>query len=401
MKSQDKGVVCLISAIFGIFAATYFGWRWHFFTVLGILFYFYKPKNDPKDLSNIFRQTGLVKKSGDLEEVPRIISQKGDTTLLTLPVGLSSRDFERKALAVSEALNATVDFKYHAGKIVMTVTKEKLQTLYQYEPVALGAVEIPIGHTLAGLKTLSFDGSYSNLLVGGLTRWGKSAFLRQALTNLIINSPSRLYLMDLKYGVEFDIFQPCRTVAGFATNEAEVRDSLEQIEKEIRERFHKFQKAGVSNIQDYNKRQNEMEHYIVVVDEYADLRDYGDIQERIDRIIRIGGGAGFHSIICTQRPSAETVRGTIKANIPVTLAFRTRNALNSRILLDSDDAAYLEYPGRAIYQTDQNQEVQVMFLEKDRARELVRPFYTKKESPKPKPKKGVLSLEEYTRFKDH
>lgn len=68
-------------------------------------------------------------------------------------------------------------------------------------------------------------------------------------------------------------------------------------------------------------------------------------------------------MLCTQRPSADVIPGLLKAQIHYTVAFRVRNQVNSRILLDCDDAANLPInPGRCIVQTSHNVQCQVPYM---------------------------------------
>jgi S-DNA-T family DNA segregation ATPase FtsK/SpoIIIE len=417
MKVLDR-TPAAISILFGPMAAAVTGSQlWYLFTFLGIIGLFYKPGTDYKSLTNLFRQTGLVKRTGDYEDTPKIIAQKeqdGITeTILSLPVGLSVKDFERKTEAISEARNSKISFQYQAGKVKMTEVKRKLKESYDFILIDIKTdLEIPIGYSVFGLETLSFDSSYANLLVGGLTRWGKSVFLRGAICTLICKSDTKLILIDLKYGVEFSTFKNCSNVTGYATDEEQARKALKKVEKEMNNRYREFQSEGVVNIQEYNQKTGRyMERQMVIVDEYANLTEYPDIQETMDKIIRMCGGAGIHCIVCTQRPSADVIKSTIKANIPATVAFRTRNYINSRILLDETGAEEIETRGRAIFQTDGNVEVQVMLLSNDQAKELIKPFISqKRELPKkgeiditPTTKRGVVSSEAYerTRQKNH
>jgi len=143
------------------------------------------------------------------------------------------------------------------------------------------------------------------------------------------------------------------------------------------------------NVTEYNRHRTKMNYHLVVIDEYANLRENKEIQAKVDKLLRICRAVGIYFIICTQRPSAETVPGLIKANTQAVLAFAVKNQVNSRILLDNDKAADIEIPGRAIYQQgSKDKEVQVMFLPDTKARSLIKPFCRKSE-PQARNSKGV------------
>jgi S-DNA-T family DNA segregation ATPase FtsK/SpoIIIE len=84
-------------------------------------------------------------------------------------------------------------------------------------------------------------------------------------------------------------------------------------------------------------------------------------------------------IVSTQRPDAEAVPGQIKANIPATVAFRVRSAINSRILLGEDNAGAATLPplpGRGIWQFDSEARFQSIWLDKPTAEAVLAPLVT-------------------------
>jgi DNA segregation ATPase FtsK/SpoIIIE, S-DNA-T family len=92
---------------------------------------------------------------------------------------------------------------------------------------------------------------------------------------------------------------------------------------------------------------------------------------------RLGRATGFHVIVSTQRPDAEAVPGQIKANIPATVAFRVRSAINSRILLGEENVAAASLPprpGRGIWQFDTEVGFQSIWLDKAAARAAIAPL---------------------------
>jgi S-DNA-T family DNA segregation ATPase FtsK/SpoIIIE len=133
---------------------------------------------------------------------------------------------------------------------------------------------------------------------------------------------------------------------------------------------------------------------LVVVDEMAELSavESADRDERarrqaaltsLSRICRLGRATGFHVIASTQRPDADAVPGQIKANIPATVAFRVRSAINSRILLGEDNtaaAALPPIPGRGIWQHDSEIGFQAVWLAKTEAEALVTAAKTRLET---------------------
>ena len=84
-------------------------------------------------------------------------------------------------------------------------------------------------------------------------------------------------------------------------------------------------------------------------------------------------------LAATQRPDADAVPGQLKANLPATMAFRVRDAVNSRILLGDGNPMAASLPagaGRGIWQTgDVMAEVQAPWLDRGEAAELLERAY--------------------------
>ena len=82
---------------------------------------------------------------------------------------------------------------------------------------------------------------------------------------------------------------------------------------------------------------------MLVVDEFADLmaQQGKEVEETVARLAQKARAAGMHVILATQRPSADVLTGTIKANFPSRVAFRVSQGVDSRIILDEQGAEKL------------------------------------------------------------
>ena len=65
-----------------------------------------------------------------------------------------------------------------------------------------------------------------------------------------------------------------------------------------------------------------------MVDEFADLmmQQGKEVEAAVARLAQKARAAGMHVILATQRPSADVITGTIKANFPTRIAFRVAHA---------------------------------------------------------------------------
>ena len=127
----------------------------------------------------------------------------------------------------------------------------------------------------------------------------------------------------------------------------------------MEERYKKMAKLGVRNIDGYNQRLVEargkgedltrtvhtgfdkesgkaiyeeekldldpLPYIVIIVDEMADLMMVAgkDIEGAVQRLAQMARAAGLHVILATQRPSVDVITGTIKANFPTRISFRS------------------------------------------------------------------------------
>lgn len=192
-----------------------------------------------------------------------------------------------------------------------------------------------------------------HVLVAGTTGSGKSQWLRTALLTLTAGTAPdrlRLILIDPKR-VELAPFKTLPHVLHHVTEPADARRILDALSAEMDRRYAVMESHGVSDIAALPLSDRLQYPFIVVAaDEYADLilttrRTPREIEPVLARLLGLGRAAGIHVLLATQRPDRTVVTGLIKANAPARIAFRTANALESRIILDSRGAEALGRPG--------------------------------------------------------
>jgi DNA segregation ATPase FtsK/SpoIIIE-like protein len=107
-------------------------------------------------------------------------------------------------------------------------------------------------------------------------------------------------------------------------------------------------------------------------------RPTNDALGALASLCRLGRSLGIHVVGATQRPDAGVLPGQIKANIPATVAFKVREALNSRILLGEENAGAASLPplpGRGIWQWQTQTQFQAPWLARAEAEAMLARVY--------------------------
>ena len=201
-----------------------------------------------------------------------------------------------------------------------------------------------------------------HLLVAGATGMGKSVGLNVIITSLLRKKTPdelKLVLVDPKQ-VELSVYdaiekpylahlEGCNPIC---TEPAEAKKTLDAVIRLMEERYTMLKDKGVRNIKEYNAIvEDKMPYYVVIIDEYGDLilQSPKDMEVAICRIAQKARAVGIHMIISTQRPDAKIVTGSIKANFPTRIAFRTTTGTDSRVILDRMGAERLTGKGDMLY----------------------------------------------------
>ncbi len=217
-----------------------------------------------------------------------------------------------------------------------------------------GCSQVPLGIDLGG-KLQFVDLASPNtphLLVAGTSGSGKSEWLRSAIAGMILaNTPEtlRLVLIDPKrtaftelkrspylYGQKGLIYPP----------EDSALDILDALTEEMEERYRRFSREAVSDLEEhFAKTGVTVPRIVCVCDEYADLigdrAAARDVENAINRLGAKARAAGIHLIIATQYPDRKTVGGALKMNLGGRVCLRTTNHTQSNMIINQSGAERL------------------------------------------------------------
>ena len=208
---------------------------------------------------------------------------------------------------------------------------------------------LAIGKTITNEVYMVDLAKIPHLLVAGATGQGKSVGLNTIITSLLYKkhpNELKIVLVDPKK-VEFSVYAPIAdhfmaTVAGnedepIITDVTKVVNTLNSLTTLMDARYDLLKIAGARNIKEYNQK---------FVNHQLDLTKG---HESMPYVV---------VIIATQRPTANIITGSIKANFPGRMAFKVSSMTDSRTILDQSGANQLIGRGDMLI-LDGNQPVRV------------------------------------------
>ena len=238
-----------------------------------------------------------------------------------------------------------------------------------------GELPLLFGKDAAGRELIADLASMPHMLVAGATGQGKSVCLNAIINGLLMTKTPeqlKLIMVDPK-SVEFTSYASLpHLIVPVITDNKKVVFSLHWAVQEMEKRLKLFARARVRNIYDFNHRiqltQTDMfggdaavgsempktvPYIIIIIDEVADLMSSNgkEVTPDIARLTAKARAAGIHLILATQRPDAKIITGTIKANIPGRVAFKTATSIDSRTILDDGGAENLIGRGDMLFKS--------------------------------------------------
>ena len=230
------------------------------------------------------------------------------------------------------------------------------------------ALPLALGKTISNEIYMVDLAKIPHLLVAGATGQGKSVGLNAIITSLLYKKhPAELkfVLVDPKM-VEFSIYKPLLNHflaqippesdadEPIITDVTKVVKTLNSVCQEMDDRYNLLKFANVRKLEEYNEKfinhqlnpengHRYLPYIVVIIDEYGDLIMTAgkEIELPIARIAQKARAVGIHMIIATQRPTANIITGTIKANFPGRMAFKVMSQIDSKTILDGSGANQL------------------------------------------------------------
>ena len=242
-------------------------------------------------------------------------------------------------------------------------TKQAFYDWYDYNGhLDFDNPDIPfmVGFTPSGQLITDTIKNCPHLLVSGTTGSGKSIFLHTFIKSCISNT-TNMWLVDCKQ-VEFSIYEKMCNVAYSVFGEPCAAKFIYHLVDVMEARNTAIKQAGYRDFETWQKANPKERRHILVIDELSDLLSdreaFTTLMPYLLRLAQKGRSSGIHIVLATQRPDANVINGTIKANIPTRIAFHAITNTDSRVILDRGGAEKLTGKGDALYLSNGAQSLQ-------------------------------------------
>ncbi len=236
------------------------------------------------------------------------------------------------------------------------------------------AIPLALGRDISGNDCITDLAKAPHLLVAGTTGSGKSVCLNLLITSLTARftpDEMRLLLIDPKV-VEMQKYNRLPHLMVPVINDIQlVTLALRWLVNEMERRYRILALAGngIVNIDKYNSRElplypvyddfgeqipDRLPYIVMVIDELGDimLTNKQEVETSLARLAQKSRAIGIHTIVATQRPSVDVITGSIKANFPTRIAFKTASQFDSRTILDTKGAENLLGSGDMIFKSN-------------------------------------------------
>ena len=284
-----------------------------------------------------------------------------------------SKDFALALAAESLRVLTPVPGQVYAGIEIPNKVAESVLcgNLLNGRAWSQSRAQLPLvmGRNIEGQDVILDLARAPHLLVAGATGSGKSVCLNTFIISLVTRfKPSELKLMlvDPKV-VEMQMYNKLPHLLVPVINDINlVMIALRWLVYEMERRYAMLAKVSVRNLEDFNSRPlpdepvlddegnpipAQLPFVVLIIDEMADIMLLAkkDVEVQLSRLAAKSRAVGIHTIVATQRPSVDVITGTIKANFPVRIAFKTSSQIDSRTILDTMGAESLLGKGDMLF----------------------------------------------------
>lgn len=258
---------------------------------------------------------------------------------------LSCEDFKSKLERIKEKMQVKHLEIYNDKGIMFFRVRNDVIELVPYEFKRTKKHLIPLGLDIEDGVIYWNLISDPHTLICGTTGSGKSRLLGAVINHLYYNNDAKLYMIDLKRGMEFGVYKNTNNVVKYAEVLDDVSNVIRAFDDEQERRYKILKDAGYSDYTEYIKDHpsSNLKRAFLIIDEVADIQRLNkkgkDEYNVMDDIIEIGCKCrccGMHIICATQKATNAFISSDLKVNMSCIIGMKARDKHNSRLILDCD-----------------------------------------------------------------
>ena len=321
----------------------------------------------------------------DLKEFPNVISVNPRSFIVTAK-GFTPEKIQEKRAELSASMNLFLGDMGYLKKQDGSTYANLIEIKYSWSdlPANIPLSRVPIvsrGKVIFGLST---DGFYSmdleemvHLGVSGETGSGKSVFLRQLITQILVTDRQAVIIgIDFKGGVEFFFFSQLGNFVCVDDFE-KTGKVLEIVLNEYAKRLQIVRQNDCDSLYQLRHRGLCLSPIFILIDEGAEF--FGDktqsrVYEMVGKIARLGRFAGIHLIISTQRADVEAIPQQIRSMLVTRVIFKVSQKEDSIMFIGTAEATKLrKLPGRFYLKDSEGKlkQLQAPYVSKAEVKEIL------------------------------
>lgn len=338
------------------------------------------------DFKEFFKKVNLCNNEKQYpKKIKEFDGKLGRVFLFNIPIGLNEDDFKKHKKSIEAQIKDKVDIRLKNGYIEIEIITKKLSDNIPYIlPKRIkDSIYIPLGESLEGPIVIDLKDNPHSYIVG-TTGSGKSVCTKGILTSIVNNygpNEIELYLCDLTM-VELALFRSLKHTKKFVFTAEDTTEVIADLLEETLRRYQLFMDNGVTNIFEYNKLPGvkKLKYQVLFIEEAVILLEDSKkkAMKLLKRLICISRKSGCYVFMTTQRPSADIIDATVKAQVSNRIVFAVEDEKNSIICLDSPEAKDLKGKGHGILKVGPTKtEFQSYFISDKQVKEYTSKFIVK------------------------
>lgn len=267
---------------------------------------------------------------------------------LRLTPSVKIKDIQKNAEEIALALMApgkpSIKTLFEEGVVRLEFAKPRTTPLYLRDQFSrldrANNLNCLLGKQSNGQEMWMDLAQNPHMIVSGTTGSGKSVLLHTIIANVLAKQNVDLHLVDPK-NIEFSAYRGAKNTIVYNDYKSAVK-LLDAMNNFMEMRYDMI-RAGY--------HESYMNPVLLIIDEFADLilqDKNNELYKTLCKLAQKSRAAKINIVLATQRPSANIINGTIKANFPARISCKTSSHVDSKVVLDSVGAENLLGKGDAL-----------------------------------------------------